>query len=147
MPTTSQSVLPSPFTHSIQRGFYRFSLLAEGLVRIEYAPDQAFEDRPSFVALKRPAALPFREECEDAGGLILVSGDLRIHCVDTKGAPTGDNLRIEFPGGAWAWESMGYLTLGLGDRFDPDIIEVSLTDPSDAEDADFDCDGIGGLCD
>ena len=40
-------------------GKARFSLLSDGLVRMEYAPDGRFEDRPSFRALARPAAGSF----------------------------------------------------------------------------------------
>lgn len=40
-------------------GKARFSSLGDGLVRMEYAPDGWFEDRPSFRALARPAAGPF----------------------------------------------------------------------------------------
>ena len=100
--------------HSVQRGCYRFSLLSDGLVRIEYAPDRRFEDRPSFVALTRPAAVAFREvrENTDGAGLVLVSDHLRIFCVDTARAPTADNLRIEFSGGAWTPDAVDKANLG-----------------------------------
>lgn len=100
------------FTHSVQRDFYRFSLLAEGLVRIEYAPNRAFENRPSFVALTRPAALPFRKVSENSVELILESSELRIHCMDTKKEPTPDNLKIEFSNGAWTPDAVDELNLG-----------------------------------
>ncbi|MCC5846446.1 MAG: DUF5110 domain-containing protein [Verrucomicrobia bacterium] len=112
MPKSAGPILNSSCTHSMECGWYRFSLLTERLVRIEYSPDRAFEDRPGFVALTRPAALPFRGHCEVAGGVVLESEALRIHCMDANAAPTSENLRIEFPGGVWTPDAVDDANLG-----------------------------------
>ncbi len=100
-------------SHSIRRACYRFSLLRDGLVRIEYSPTQVFEDRPSFVALTRPEPVAFRAVREEGAGLVLESGRMCIRCVDTNDAPSASNLRIEIGGGgAWTPDTVDRQNLG-----------------------------------
>ncbi len=51
----------------------RFSLLSDGLVRLEYSPDGVFEDRRSFRAAARPAPTPFVRVSE-TDGIVTLEG-------------------------------------------------------------------------
>lgn len=109
---TSKRGVSDRCTESVERQCYRFSLLSAGLVRIEYAPDGVFEDRPSFVALTRPAPLAFRAVRETGAELVLESQSMRVICLDTALPPTGNNLQIEHDGGVWTPDAVDTANLG-----------------------------------
>lgn len=56
-------------------GRARFSLLDAGIVRLEYAPDGRFDDRPTFRAISLPAPRPFSNVAFANGELVLSTAD------------------------------------------------------------------------
>ncbi|MBD3239414.1 MAG: hypothetical protein GF331_02425, partial [Chitinivibrionales bacterium] len=59
-------------------GNARFTLLSDTLVRMEYAPDGRFEDRPSIRAINRPEPRSFEETDNRDGKHVLVGGRFHI---------------------------------------------------------------------
>jgi hypothetical protein len=51
----------------------RFSLLDEGILRIEYDEEGMFEDRNSVRVIQRPGSTPF-ENCSEENGLYTLTG-------------------------------------------------------------------------
>ncbi|PFH55151.1 hypothetical protein XA68_10586 [Ophiocordyceps unilateralis] len=58
MATESKSPPTSPVVGGRKDDKYRFTVLTDGLLRYEWAPDGVFEDRPSFFAAARRASRP-----------------------------------------------------------------------------------------
>lgn len=93
----------------------RFTLLADGLVRLEYAPDGRFEDRPTFRAIGLPSGRPFDAVSLEAGEHVLASDSVEIRYRPT-GAFDRDNLTIRWAAGdargSWSPGARDDLNLG-----------------------------------
>ena len=63
---------------AIISGKRRFTCLTPRLVRIEFSPTGAFEDRRSMVAFTRPDPVPFESVEEQDGRLTLHVGGMTI---------------------------------------------------------------------
>lgn len=75
-------------------GSARFSLLADGLVRLEYAPSGAFEDRRSVRVIARPEAIPFEDVIEENGVHVLRGRKLTVR-YHPDGRPfSQENLQV-----------------------------------------------------
>jgi alpha-glucosidase (family GH31 glycosyl hydrolase) len=84
-------------------GNARFTVLTPQMIRMEWAADGKFEDRPSFVFLNRELPVPaFQSRVRHARGgrqLVLKTSDLTLTYVDSKSAQgkfTADDLHIDF---------------------------------------------------
>jgi len=65
-------------------GNVRMTVLTDRLIRMEYAPDAAFEDRPSLAVVNRRfPVVPF-EVSRRGGALVVDTGAVRIECTDTS---------------------------------------------------------------
>ena len=100
----------------VVHGQARFSALASGLVRLEYAPDGRFEDRRSVRALARPEAIPFAT-VESAGDRVRLStGRMAIdYRPGAEGGFDPASLRaLDIDSGAefWTPASVDYENLG-----------------------------------
>lgn len=72
----------------VEAGNFRFSILTARLIRIEYAEDAVFEDRPTLDVSNRGfEAVPFDHSHLD-GELVVDTGAVRLVCRDTHNAPT-----------------------------------------------------------
>ncbi|HUU85627.1 MAG TPA: TIM-barrel domain-containing protein [Phycisphaerae bacterium] len=84
----------------VQAGRARFTVLTPTLLRLEYAPDGAFEDRPSLFAVRRDLPVPQFSQRESGQWLEIETSHLRLS-YHTEGDPFDeDNLLIELIGGA-----------------------------------------------
>ena len=73
---------------------YRFTLLADGLVRYEWAPDGQFEDRASTFAVNRNLPVPtFRLE-ESTDGLEITTDKYRLTYDKKAFSPSGLNVQV-----------------------------------------------------
>jgi alpha-glucosidase (family GH31 glycosyl hydrolase) len=70
---------------------YRFAILADGIIRMEWAPDGVFEDRPSaFAALRSQAKIPLYHVIETDDELEIITS--RLHLTYDKKKFTGSGL-------------------------------------------------------
>lgn len=81
-------------------------------MRIEYAPEGLFENRPSFRAMSRPEAIPFASTKRHNSSISLHSPQLDIKLTDADSPPEGDNLKIVHRGGQWTPDSVDDANLG-----------------------------------
>ncbi|NLV54020.1 MAG: DUF5110 domain-containing protein [Acidimicrobiales bacterium] len=82
-------------------GRYRVTVLEPRLLRVEYAEDAAFEDRPTLAVVNRrfpPARFAARTE---GRGVVVDTGSVVLTVADVDAAPTGRTLtaRVAVPGG------------------------------------------------
>jgi len=76
----------------------RFTVLTPTLLRLEYAPDGVFEDRPSLLAVVRALPVPPFTRTQDGGALVIETERLRLR-YGPNGEPFSPaNLRIEVLG-------------------------------------------------
>ena len=82
-------------SNSVQFGNARFSLLQNGMVRLEFDHEGVFDNRPTFRAITLPKSIPFINVTETSGFVELKSNDLIIKYV--KGRMfNSNNLTIEW---------------------------------------------------
>src|SRR5579875_1407734 len=82
---------------------WRFTVLTEGLVRIEWAPDGVFEDRASTFALHRELPFPDFEVVESDAVVELLTD--RLHLTYDRGPFTPAGLTVEARGALTSWHS------------------------------------------
>ena len=83
----------------VVEGKVRFSLLGPGMLRIEYDPDGAFDDRPTFRCISMPGARPF-ERVERKGGVLRLEGPgLSIRYRPGKGGPWKGEVKVAWKAG------------------------------------------------
>ncbi len=76
-------------------GHARFTVLTSQLVRLEWAEDGQFEDRPSLVFINRRLPVPTFSTRTEGGGTIIDTGRLRLrYRPDGAGEFHPDNLSI-----------------------------------------------------
>ncbi len=88
-----------PAGSAVIQGKARFSLLGEGILRIEYAPGGHFDDRPTFRCISMPPPRPFGKVRRRAGTLVLESPTLRITYTPDGKPPGPSNLAVEWRAG------------------------------------------------
>lgn len=108
VPTTGQASAGAV----VQGATYRFTLLTSKLIRIEYAEDGHFEDRPTQAIWNRQFALPEYRVIEDDKQLQIITEHL--HLFYQKGKFTGSSLYIDLKGNFSAFQSRWY----FGDQID-----------------------------
>lgn len=89
----------------VERDDVRVTVLTERLVRIEYASDGVFEDRPTLtVTNRRFEPVRFTTSFDD-GSLVVDTGSLRLVCTDPRSVPTPRTLyaTIRGTGGPSTW--------------------------------------------
>src|SRR6195952_4663143 len=97
----------SPVAHPeavLQGDRWRFSLLTDGLVRIEWAPDGVFEDRASTFALHRDLPVP-RFEVVESDAVVEILTD-RLHLTYDRGPFTPAGLTVQARGALTSWHSL-----------------------------------------
>ncbi|MBD3391290.1 MAG: DUF5110 domain-containing protein [Chitinivibrionales bacterium] len=75
-------------------GRARFGLLADGCLRMEYAPDGEFEDRKSLRAFCRPAAQPFVRVAHDGRAVTLDGTNIRVRYAPASHPFSRKNLSV-----------------------------------------------------
>ena len=106
-PTTLPSLRTDPVADPravVQGDTYRITVLADGLLRLEYAADGRFEDRASTLALNRRGPVPeFR--VADTGSHVVVTTD-RLRLTYDKGPFSTSGLAVEVLGGITTYHSV-----------------------------------------
>lgn len=77
---------------TVEAGNFRFSILTDRLIRVEYCDDAVFEDRPTLDVANRSFEPVEYEVVERPEGLVIDTGALRIVCGDVVGPPTPETL-------------------------------------------------------
>lgn len=102
--------------NAIISGKRRFTCLTPRLVRIEFSPTGAFEDRRSMVAFSRPDPVPFDSVEEQGGKVALHVGGITITSTENERDLFSSNLRIDFKMGdrtqTWRFGDRDYRNLG-----------------------------------
>lgn len=96
----------SPVAHDaavVQGRQFRITVLADGLVRVEWAADGVFEDRASTFALHRDLPVPAFRLVE--GDDVLEVLTERLHLTYDRRRPSASGLRVDVVGGISAWHS------------------------------------------
>lgn len=88
----------------VQGEQYRITVLTDGLVRLEHAPDGRFEDRASTFALHRELPVPKFEVREHGGHLEIVTSRLRL--TYDKGPFSTSGLSVAVRGGVTSYHSV-----------------------------------------
>ena len=83
---------------------YRFTVLTDGLIRLEYAADGKFEDRASTLALFRDLPVPEFRVIEDHARLEIVTD--RVHLVYDRGPFSTSGLSIQVLGNISVYHSV-----------------------------------------
>lgn len=109
------TITPDP-AQIVVHGNVRVSVLTERLLRIEYAQDGVFEDRPSIdVATRHFPRVPFRTST-DGDAIAVDTGAVVLHYDDTTRPPTGKRLHAEIHdldgGVTWRYGQRGRGNLG-----------------------------------
>ncbi|HEY8317687.1 MAG TPA: TIM-barrel domain-containing protein [Amnibacterium sp.] len=97
----------SPVAHPeavVQGDRWRFSVLTDGLVRIEWAPDGVFEDRASTFALHRDLPVP-RFEVVESDAVVEILTE-RLHLTYDRGPFTPAGLTVQARGALTSWHSL-----------------------------------------
>jgi hypothetical protein len=79
----------------IVHGECRFTILTQRLIRIEWAPDGAFDDRPTYAFPTRRGAAPPFHLAVDGEELSIDTGRLRLRRSGRSGPNSAENLAIE----------------------------------------------------
>ncbi|MFA1546084.1 TIM-barrel domain-containing protein [Actinomadura chokoriensis] len=87
---------------SVREGNARFQILSPTLIRLEYAGDGVFEDRPTFNAALRQAVPTRFRTWTDSGDRVIRTDRLTVRYKRGSGAFTTANLRVKLAGGAVA---------------------------------------------
>ncbi len=101
---TLLSLLPplsgqAPPEGAVIEGKARFSLLGKGILRIEYAPEGNFDDRPTFRCISMPGALPFTKVERKGPVLFLAAPGLEVRYAPDGKPPGPFNLRVSWRAG------------------------------------------------
>ena len=83
---------------------YRFTVLADGLLRLEYSEDGAFEDRASALALFRDLPVPRFKVVDGPQHLEIVTD--RVHLIYDRGPFTTSGLSIQIRGNVSSYHSV-----------------------------------------
>jgi alpha-glucosidase (family GH31 glycosyl hydrolase) len=101
---TYKPIAPEDSTITSPGEKYRFTVLTEGLLRLEYSPDGKFEDRASTFAVHRDLPTPkFRAQKQDDGLHITTT---KFHLTYTGGEFTLNSLSAQILGGITNWGSL-----------------------------------------
>ena len=117
-PTTLPSLPADPVADPravVQGDRYRITVLADGLLRLEYTIDGRFEDRASTFALNRRGPVP-RFRVADTGSHLVVTTE-RLRLTYDKGPFSTSGLAVEVLGGVTTYHSVwryGVPAPGLG---------------------------------
>lgn len=87
--------LPEPGA-VVRHGEARFTVLTPRLLRIEWAPDGDFDDRPSYAFPSRRAAVPAFHTAVSQGALCIDTGALVLSYAGGPGPLSPANLRVSF---------------------------------------------------
>ncbi|MCS6881365.1 MAG: glycoside hydrolase family 31 protein [Oscillochloridaceae bacterium] len=82
---------------SVVHGETRFTILTPRLIRIEWAPDGAFDDRATYAFPTRRAPVPPFHLRASGETLTIDTGALRLQRIGMRGPHTSDNLSLELP--------------------------------------------------
>ncbi|MFA1543481.1 TIM-barrel domain-containing protein [Actinomadura monticuli] len=85
---------------SVYEGDARFQILSSTLIRLEYAGDGTFEDRPTFNVAGRQAVPTRFRTWTEGGDRVIRTHRLTLRYKRGSGAFTASNLRVELAGGA-----------------------------------------------
>ncbi|WP_299037041.1 glycoside hydrolase family 31 protein [uncultured Pseudokineococcus sp.] len=88
----------------VQGERYRFTVLTDGLVRMEHAEDGRFEDRASTFALTRELPVPDFRVVDSGSHLEIFTA--RFHLTYDKGPFTANGLSVAALGGITTWHSV-----------------------------------------
>ena len=88
----------------VQGTGYRITVLADGLLRLEWAGDGNFEDRASAFAINRELPVPDFEVTETGSHLEVLTE--RLHLVYDRGPFSTSGLSVQVRGGVSTWHSM-----------------------------------------
>lgn len=86
MPAADVLPAPDPVARSratVVAGHVRITVLTDRLVRLEYAGDGQFEDRPSLAVVNRRFPAVAFDVTERGAGVVVDTGAVRIECTDT----------------------------------------------------------------
>lgn len=72
----------------------RFTVVADGLIRMEYAPDGKFNDNPSFIGYNRTYPETDAKVTDDGTTVTITTPKLILNYKKSKGGFTADNLSI-----------------------------------------------------
>jgi Glycosyl hydrolases family 31/Domain of unknown function (DUF5110) len=86
----------------VRSGNARFEVLTPTLVRVEYAADGQFEDRPTQTAINRDQPVPAFGVTRSLGTLTIDTGAIKLHYVEGSGPFTPANLWVDVDGGTTA---------------------------------------------
>ncbi|MCC5845003.1 MAG: DUF5110 domain-containing protein [Verrucomicrobia bacterium] len=81
---------------SITFATVRFTALTSRLIRMEYAPDGSFEDRPTLTVANRPDPQGDLQVTRDGETVVLDTGAVRIRFLEDGRVPDADNLSVHF---------------------------------------------------
>ncbi len=84
---------------AVVEGKARFSLLGEGILRVEYAPGGNFDDRPTFRCISMPAPGPFSRVERKGKTLFLEGGGIRVRYSPDGKPPGPSNLTVSWKAG------------------------------------------------
>jgi len=115
----------------------RFTILTPGLIRMEWAEDEVFEDHASLVFVNRNLPVPEFKTQEENDWLIIETENINLKYKLNSGKFTAENLQIDFSidGAKKVWkpgmENKGNLngTLRTLDGFDGEIMHWSTKKP------------------
>ena len=74
----------------------RFTVLTPQMIRMEWAADGSFEDRPSLIVLNRRLPVPQFTQTMDGNDLVIRTSALELRYRKESGKFTADNLSIHF---------------------------------------------------
>lgn len=87
---------------AVAQGNVRVTVLTDRLLRIEYAEDGVFEDRPSLAVVNRRfLEVPF-EAHTDGDQLTVDTGAVALQCTDVTQPFTAESLSVRFSANGWA---------------------------------------------
>lgn len=127
----SGSEQDSVFGSSIREGNARFTVISPTLIRMEYAADGQFEDRPTQTVAERPKASANYATHVVKGVRIVQTDAITLYYTIGSGAFTPDNLRVEVRSGSstvearpeWSFQpqpgNLGGWRRGLDNEKDP----------------------------
>jgi alpha-glucosidase (family GH31 glycosyl hydrolase) len=91
----------------------RFTLLTPRMIRMEYQPAEAFEDRPSQVFWYRDQAVPEFEVVRSDGSLEIITEYLHLRYVPGRGfSPETLSVRVKESGVTWRYGDVDHRNLG-----------------------------------
>ncbi|MFB9905123.1 TIM-barrel domain-containing protein [Allokutzneria oryzae] len=103
---------------TITSGSARFEVLSPTLIRMEYAADRRFEDRPTFNAVNRGLSEHSFSKAEENGSLVIRTGKLTLRYRLHSGPFSQENLRVDLVAGTQpvtarpAWDLVGSCDYG-----------------------------------